>query len=163
MNAFHFLFSAMIIVPINPETKDSWKVTNTSCFIEETGGKFFSYFNHRAYKANDVILTSQVLSQATPFYVSGCRGTYGNTVTGLSYQFINDLAIFGWNGDRNADDIPILKLNPDIKYITIIMDKKLQFFSAWPDLFPRTIIKLEQYMGTTNIFLKVSKCKGKNV
>ena len=156
MNAFYFLFSAMIIVPINPETKDSWKVTNTSCFIEETGGKFFSYFNHRAYKANDVILTSQVLSQATPFYVSGCRSKYGNTVSGLSYQFINDLAIFGWNGDRNADDIPILKLNPDIKYITIIMDKKLQFFSAWPDLFPRTIIKLRQNMGTTNVFLKVS-------
>ena len=159
LNAFHFLLSlsAMIIVPINPETKDSWKVTNTSCFNEEAGGKFFSYFNDRAYKANDVILTSQVLSQATPFYVSGCRAKYGNTVSGLSYQFINDLAIFGWDGDRNANEIPVLKLNPDIKYMTVIMDKKLQFISAWPDLFPRTIIKLGQYMGTTNIFLKVGK------
>ena len=141
-----FLLAAMIIAPMNPQTGYFWKVMNTSCDVEETGKVFFQYFTERAYNANDVFLSTSISSQAKPYYSYGCSG--------LIFRFINHLVIFSGYDDHD-NDIPVLDLNPDMKYITYIMDQKLEFVSAFPDLFPRTMIELGQNIGTKNGFLKV--------
>ena len=140
-----FLLTAMIIAPMNPQTGYFWKVMNTSCDVELTGKVFFQYFNERAYSANDVFLSSNISSQSKPHY-NGCSG--------LIFRFINHLVIFSGYDDDDSD-IPVLDLNPDMKYIIYIMDQKLEFISAFPDLFPRTMIQLGQNIGTKNGFLKV--------
>ena len=136
----------MIIAPMNPQTGYFWKVMNTSCDVEETGKVFFQHFNERAYNANEVFMSTSISSQAKPDFSYGCSG--------LIFRFINHLVIFSGYDDHD-NDIPVLDLNPDIKYITYIMDQKLEFVSAFPDLFPRTMIELGQNIGIKNGFLKV--------
>ena len=136
----------MIIAPMNPQTGYFWKVMNTSCDVEETGKVFFQHFNERAYNANEVFMSTSISSQAKPDFSYGCSG--------LIFRFINHLVIFSGYDDHD-NDIPVLDLNPDMKYITYIMDQKLEFVSAFPDLFPRTMIELGQNIGIKNGFLKV--------
>ena len=131
---------------MNPQSEYFWKVMNTSCGVGKTGKDFFQYFNERAYNANDVFMSTSISSQAKPYYGYDCSG--------LIFRFINHLVIFSGYDDDDSD-IPVLDLNPDMKYITYIMDQKLEFVSAFPDLFPRTMIELGQNIGTKNSFLKV--------
>ena len=133
---------------MNPQNGYFWKVMNTSCDVEETGKDFFQYFNERAYSANDVFLSSNISSQSKPHY-NGCSG--------LIFRFINHLVIFSGYDDDDSD-IPVLDLNPGMKYIIYIMDQKLEFISAFPDLFPRTIIQFRTKYWNQKWFSKGSYC-----
>ena len=147
----------MIVVPVNPQTGKWWKAINTSCNINKKGEEFFEYFYDGAYNRNEVILPSNISPQAKLLYFSGCIENDPKGVNGLLYRFINDLTIFSGHDDHTETQLNelVLDLNPDIKYKTYIMDQKLQFISAIPNLFPRAVMEFNQNNGVKALFLKV--------
>ena len=149
----------MIVVPVNPQTGKWWKAINTSCNIDKKGAEFFEYFYDGAYSPNEVILPSNISQQAKPLYFSGCIETDPKGINGLLYRFINDLAIYSGHDNHTASQLNdlILNLNPDIRGKTYIMDQKLQFISAIPNLFPRAVMEFNQNDGVKALFLKVDK------
>ena len=147
----------MVVLPVNPQTGGVWKAINTSCNIDKKGTEFFEYFYDGAYSPNEVILPSNISQQAKPLYFSGCIETDPKGINGLLYRFINDLAIFSGHDNHTASQLNdlVLNLNPDIKGKTYIMDQKLQFISAIPNLFPRAVMEFDKNAGVNNVFLKV--------
>ena len=48
-----------------------------------------------------------------------------------------------------------LMMNPNISYMIIMTDPKLQFISSNPKAVPRTVLKLPQNSGTIQLYLQV--------
>ena len=140
-----------MIVPINPNTGNAWKnnYTDTLCGQRnETGKLFFEYFQEKAYTVNETFLLFNENFQEHPIltYASGCFG----------FQFE-----FNYNVSVNLSQLyrhghgHTLDLNPEMEYIVVLTDPKLQIFVYATDMFPRTLFKLKPKGGIKLQYLKV--------
>ena len=100
-----------------------------------TGELMIKCVENGSYSSDEIFVDSKMSKNVQTFFTDG--------PSGLVHSF-------------HAKMKHNIKLNPNMTYRMIIVDKKLELTSLNPDIFPRSILMLKQNTGHIIIYLKVN-------
>ena len=138
---------ALAIYPVNPSTAAGWKIDfdydDVDCQYL-TGDEFIECVEGMSYVAEDVLINHNSSQfTVTDFYSQNWDGIV------LSVEMHAD--VITSNYDSTMD---WLWFNSSVSYTIYIMDTKLQFVTANPNIIPRSLLTLKENAGTTNLYVK---------
>ena len=137
---------ALAIHPVNPDTADGWKINidyENHC-ENETEESFFECIDRISYIGEEVILNHN----SSQFNITDL---YTENWDGISQLLIVGKNVIRTNYDYSMEDI---RFDSNISYFIYIMDERLQFVTANPNIIPRSKLTIKENAGQIFLFFK---------
>ena len=132
---------------MNPTTAGGWKVDTDEYHCQNRTEQFTKCIEDIAFTADEIVSDDSDLNSSDftiiDFYTDSWNGI------AQSVEIGDNVITTNWGSSLDWID-----LDSDISYFVCIMDKKLQFVTANPNIVPRSMLTLKQKAGSVSIYLK---------